>query len=475
MGFYQRTPFYRCAILGSVLATMAPAAGGQGGAGRKELPPVSAEKAFVHMVHLAGAIGERTAGSPAEERTVEYLHNAFKSWGLEVRIQPFSIAIWHPKVARIWTEGDEALSVQANAVAFGGTTPVEGVVGELVDVGTASPRHLEGKDLTGKIVLVKRDVYIDYPDYWLTERLLPQKVAGMIFYSARGGGATTAYYNYKRSLKEKTPPSVVITYEEALALLKSRPRRVGIAVEADVTWGQSRNVIADIRGRSKPDEIVLLFAHHDSAITSPGAIDDAGGTAVLMELARAFSEIPPPARTIRFASWGGHEPGLMGSEAYLRANPEADRLAAVISFHSQGSTLGVDTWRALGPDEFIRFLKQVVEKSGLEAQGGLAPVGYEANSFTALEVPAMSIGRSLGPSTGHTPKDDLRWCSPVGLEGGLLLGAMVAGRLANDSALTFPHRLDPELLKRSRARAARWGWGVRPEANRPPHETRDQQ
>jgi Zn-dependent M28 family amino/carboxypeptidase len=290
----------------------------------------------------------------------------------------------------------------------------------------------------------------------------------MIFYSTPGSGAPVVYFNHKRSLKERTPPSVVLSYEEALALLESRPKRVGLAVEAEVSSGRSSNVIADIRGRSRPQDIILVFTHNDTAIGAAGALDTTGAVGVLMELARAFSQMPPPERTIRFALWGGHEPGLFGSEAYLRANPDVQRLFAVISLHSQGATLGVDSWRAQGPESFIAFLRKVIDNSKLETPGGESPVGYEANSFTALEVPGVSIGQSLGPNGGHTPRDNLTGCSPAGLRGGLILGGMVIDRLANDTSLSFEHRLDPESLKRSRDRAARWGWGVRPEANLPP-------
>jgi hypothetical protein len=461
---------YGVVCAGALALVLSTQAAARQVAGSSGIPPISAEKAFVHVVQLAGSIGERPGGSKAEERSADYIHGMFKSWGLDSRIETFPIAIWHPRSARLWTEGDQPLSLPSKAVAFCGTTPPEGIGGELVDVGTASKRHLDGKDLAGKIVLVKRDAEADYPDYWLTERLLPRKVAGMIFYTRAGrpGGIPMAYYNFKRSLKEKTPPSVVITYEDAIRLLQSQPRRVTIAVNAEVTWGESRNIVAEIRGRVRPEEVVLISAHNETTIGSPGAGDDTGGVARVLELARAFSVMPPPARTLRFITWGGHEEGLMGSEAYLRAHPdETNRIFAGVLFHD-GYTLGTDQWRGAGPDEWIRFVRQIADESGLEPGSSIGAPLSDGTNFAALEVPTVIFSQGLTYGASHTPEDNLKWCSPVGLEGGLLLGAMLVSRLANDLSLSFPHRFPPDLLKQVRDVAARWGWGVRPEANKPP-------
>ncbi len=429
----------------------------------------SAERAFSYLLHLSGEIGERSAGSPGEERAAEYIHRSFTEWGLDSRIESFPLPKWEPKSSRVWSEGEDPLYLASMTIGFSGTTAAEGVSGEFVDVGDASPRHLAGKNLAGKIVLVKRDVYIDYPDYWLTERLIPRGVAGMIFSSRSGrhGGPPMTYFNYKRSLKEDTPPAAVITYEDAVRLVKSRPKRVTIVAEAEVAEGTSRNVIGDIRGASHPDELIVITAHNDTSINSPGAADDGGGTALIMELARAFSRSPRPARTLRFIGWGGHELGLMGSEAYLRAHAD-ENVVAMINFDGVGSTLGTLTWFGAGPDEWIEFLRRVGDESGLEPDGGLAALGFDSVNFAALKVPAVSVGLSHGAGASHTPEDNLKWSAPVGFEDPLHFATLLIGGLAKDPTVAFKQEFPPDLLQDIRDYAARWGWGVRPEANAPP-------
>jgi Zn-dependent M28 family amino/carboxypeptidase len=104
----------------------------------------------------------------------------------------------------------------------------------------------------------------------------------------------------------------------------------------------SHNVLAKIAGASRPEEVVLYGAHFDAngqngpdasgdAIRN-GAIDNATGTAEVLEIARAFAAAPPPARTVVFALWTAEEKGLLGSE-YYAAHPlyPLARTAAVIN------------------------------------------------------------------------------------------------------------------------------------------------
>jgi carboxypeptidase Q len=347
------------------------------------------------------------------------------------------------------------------------------VTGEFVDIGNASPYYLKGKDLKGKIVLVRRDVLMDYPDYWLTDRLIPMGVAAMVFYSgsSSAGGPPTVYFNFKRSLKEPTPPAVVITYEDAVRLALMKPKRAGLAVTGTVEWKEARIVIADLKGREKPDEVVIICSHNDSAYTSPGAEDSEAGVTIVMELARAFAAAPTkPARTLRFIAWGGHELGLMGSEAYLRARPdETAKTVAVINFDGVGSALGTIAWEAAGGDDWIAFLRTTLKQAELEEPSSIGPGGVDMTNFAALEVPAVTFGQSGWESgAAHTPRENLQFSGPIGLEEGLLEAALIVQRLGYDTSVTFPHRFPPDLLKETRDYAARWGWGVRPEANLPP-------
>jgi Zn-dependent M28 family amino/carboxypeptidase len=113
----------------------------------------------------------------------------------------------------------------------------------------------------------------------------------------------------------------------AFALPDATLSAAGELVATDVT---SHNVIARLPGASRPDEYVLYGAHWDAnGRNGPdargdgirnGAVDNATGTAEVLEIARAFARGPRPARTVVFAAWTAEEKGLLGAE-YYAANP----------------------------------------------------------------------------------------------------------------------------------------------------------
>ncbi len=82
---------------------------------------------------------------------------------------------------------------------------------------------------------------------------------------------------------------------------------------------ESRNVIAEIRGRERPQEIVLLGAHLDSWDLGTGAEDNGVNAAMVIDVARAIHELGlQPRRTIRFALFTGEEQGMWGSAGYVQ-------------------------------------------------------------------------------------------------------------------------------------------------------------
>src|SRR5262249_16664743 len=108
--------------------------------------------------------------------------------------------------------------------------------------------------------------------------------------------------------------------DELAYLLTNGPVRVrldiGVETQADAPSG---NVIAEIRGREKPNEIVLLGAHLDSWDITPGAHDDATGVGTMMAVAKLIADLPGnPKRTIRVVLFGSEETGLIGGMAYAR-------------------------------------------------------------------------------------------------------------------------------------------------------------
>src|SRR5690606_17297154 len=99
-----------------------------------------------------------------------------------------------------------------------------------------------------------------------------------------------------------------------------KPVRVRVKSTArELPPGWSANVIGEIPGSSRPEEIVLLGAHLDSWDLTPGAQDDGAGVAIVMEAARLIAALPSrPARTLRVVLFANEEFGLSGAREYAR-------------------------------------------------------------------------------------------------------------------------------------------------------------
>jgi Zn-dependent M28 family amino/carboxypeptidase len=125
--------------------------------------------------------------------------------------------------------------------------------------------------------------------------------------------------------------------EKSFLLAGLRPERQTFIAEAV----SCSNIEAEIRGTAKPDEIIVIGAHYDSVDESPGADDNASGTAALLALARRHSAIKP-LRTIRFVAFVNEEPphfqtGDMGSVVYARRCAERkEKIVGMLSIESVG-------------------------------------------------------------------------------------------------------------------------------------------
>ncbi|MEP6962389.1 MAG: M20/M25/M40 family metallo-hydrolase [Acidobacteriota bacterium] len=120
------------------------------------------------------------------------------------------------------------------------------------------------------------------------------------------------------------PPTVALTpehYNRILRLMDAKiPVKMEFEIEAKVLEDRtdSVNVIGELPGASRRDEVVMIGAHLDSWHGGTGATDNAAGSAVMIEVMRILKTLNSPlARTVRLALWGGEEQGLLGSRAYI--------------------------------------------------------------------------------------------------------------------------------------------------------------
>jgi carboxypeptidase Q len=291
--------------------------------------------AWQRLAELTDTYGSRLSGSDNLARSIDWAAETMKADGLEhVHTEPVMV----PK----WVRGRESAEIvdpPRHAVAvlgLGGTvaTPPGGIDAEVFPVSSFDDLRSRAADAKGRIVLFN----VPYTNYSETvayrtggARMAAQHGAVAVLVRAVGPiGLRTAHTgSVQYAQGQRLIPAAAIAVEDAnrIARLAARGRRVRMSLhleghyEADVP---SANVVGEIRGREKPDEIVLLGGHLDSWDVGAGASDDGAGCVVTWEALRLMKKLGiRPRRTVRLVLWTNEENGLRGANAYAERYAEA--------------------------------------------------------------------------------------------------------------------------------------------------------
>jgi hypothetical protein len=180
---------------------------------------------------------------------------------------------------------------------------------------------------------------------------------------------------------------------------------------------RSQNVIAELKGRETPDELVLLGAHLDSWDLGTGAIDDGAGVAIVMAAAKMIRELPErPRRTVRVVLFGSEECGLLGGKAYAEAHRAELNHYVVVAEpdFGQGPVYRFQTGVANPDEPSLQRIRAALAPLGVlpgdNNSGGESDVGPLAR----LHVPAATLELDGTDyfDLHHTPDDTLDKIKP---------------------------------------------------------------
>jgi len=292
------------------------------------------------VTSLTTEIGPRLDGSPAEKRAAEWAKERLKRMGFDrVWIEPFQLQ-------HGWVRGIETAELIRPApqplvvTALGGSvpTPPEGIEAEVAlfrtyDEMLAAPPG----SLAGKIAVVTQAMprTQDGSGYGYANKIRtqgPSEAArrGAIAYMLRSLAtdshrvAHTGVTDYQEGVTRIPAAAMSVPDAEQLDRLAAAGGALRIKLvltPRDLGPVSSQNVIAEITGREKAEETVLLGAHLDSWDLGTGAIDDGAGVAIVVTAAKLIADLPQrPKRTIRVVLYGSEETGLFGANAYLETH-----------------------------------------------------------------------------------------------------------------------------------------------------------
>ena len=296
-------------------------------------------------------IGPRLTGSAPYERAVHWSVQQFSALGLgSVRREPFSIArTWErerPARGRILSPVRQPLLIAS--LGWVPSTPAGGIEADLATVSIRT--GFDADDVRGRVVLVDAEDGGEFE-----RRLAAAGAAALLFQDTDADNELAARVRRFGGGISALPAATIARDDVAMMrrLAKGGPVRVAIDWRNRISDGPVAidSVIAELRGRDRPDEWVLVGAHLDSWDFASGAQDNATGVAMVVEAARAIAGLnKSPKRSIRFALWGGEEQGLLGSSAYVHAHAdELDRAVAVLNV--DGGTGRILGWTTPGRED----------------------------------------------------------------------------------------------------------------------------
>lgn len=392
MRFRDRFP--ACAIL--ALAALVSAAASRAGSEPAEVDRLVAAllgdtPLIEDLRELSDEIGGRPEGTAANRRSVGWALEKFRSAGVEARKEAFTVGKhWLERSARAEVRKDMQFPVRVASMPYSAATPEGGLQAPLVDAGRGSEEDFTrlGDRAHGSWALVElpplldiADLFAEYTAASATEhRAEAAGVAGVVYVSSRPPGRL--YRHIVARGEDNELPMLVVERDDGMRLLRLLRSGADLElwIELDIETGgplESHNVIAEIPGREKPEEIVIIGAHLDSWGLGQGALDNGCNVALVIDIARQMRRLGiQPRRTIRFGLFNGEELGFFGSWGYTRTHAgEMDRHVLAQSYDiGSGRITGFYT---NGRPELARPLARA-----LEAVRGLGP-------FATIDVPVV--------------------------------------------------------------------------------------
>ncbi len=326
--------------------------------------------AYHRVATLVDRFGHRLSGSASLEAAIDWILREMKADGLQnVRGEPVQVTHWERGAES--AELVKPRRYRLHLLGLGGSvgTPRGGITAPVLVVASFEELEQRKKEARGRIVLFDAP----FTDYGETRRYRSDGPS-----AAARAGAVACLIRSVASFSIQSPhtgrtiydstvariPAAALSVEDAMMLHRMQDRGDPVVVTMRMGARQlpdarSRNVVAELVGREKPDEVVVLGGHIDSWDVGQGAMDDAGGSVVAWEAVRLMHRLGlRPRRTVRVVLWTNEENGLDGGNAYRDAHAaELDR--HVLAMESDGGAFLPRGYLFVGSDSATAIVRQV--------------------------------------------------------------------------------------------------------------------
>jgi carboxypeptidase Q len=431
---------------------------------RLQQAALASDYALKQTAYLANNIGPRLSGSPQAQRAVEYVAEEMRKVGLEVKLEKVLVPHWVRGV-----ETGELTQFPGMApgttqkivlTALGGSvaTPPEGVIRPVVVVNNFDELNALGQEkIRGKIVIfnAKFDEQLQAQGHGLeayrqsviyrSDGAVAAARLGAVAALNRsaGGGAYrlphTGATRYADGVQQI--PAAAVTAEDAdlierLAAQGEVKMRLTLTPQTlpDV---ESFNVIADLKGSESHDQVIIVSGHLDSWDLGTGALDDAAGVAVAMQVANLCRQLNlKPKRTIRIIAWMNEENGGRGGATYFQnqSGSLVNHIAAIESDLGAGRPIGFFAHVTSNALPMLQPIASVLQNSGA---GVIRPVtdsvGADISALENAGIPGFAPiqDERVYFNYHHTPADTFDKVNPRELAENAAVVAVLAYAIAN--------------------------------------------
>jgi Zn-dependent M28 family amino/carboxypeptidase len=395
-----------------------------------------------HLERLVD-IGNRMAGSPGEREALTATRDALAAVGARnASVEGFDVQGWVRGSSAVETPDGDADSIALPR------SPAGNVTGPLVDCGDGLPADFD-RDLEGAVVLVSSTV----PDHY--DRFIHRREK--YYRAVEAGAAAFVFRNHTPGCLAPTGsvgtdaaplgpvPAVGVSREVGTRLSRRHEgAAVSVRVDCETPSAESGVVRADLGPDT--DRAVYLTSHVDAHDIAEGAVDNAAGTATVIEVARALiARESDLSRRVRIVCFGAEEVGLRGSKREVaRIDPDAVQALVNCDGVCRGRTL---QWYTHGFDELGAAVEGVADRFGHPVS--VRPTQHPHSDhwpFVARGVPALLVssdGDDRGRGWGHTRADTLDKLERRTLREGAILVTGVVAALADADRIG---RHDPETI-----------------------------
>ncbi len=383
---------------------------------------------FSRLAALCDKFGPRFTGTKNLEDAIDWCLSEMEKDG-------FKNVRGEEVIVPRWVRGNESVELiqprsrKLPMLGLGGSvgTPPEGITADVLVVSGFDDLKKRSEEAKGKIVLFN----VPFTEYRETVIVRTQGAnhaarAGAVASLIRSVGPFsmqtphTGNMSYVAGVKKI--PHAAISLEDAnmLTRMASRGESIRVRLKMDakmLTDGISRNVIAEIPGREKPEEIVIVSGHIDSWDVGQGAMDDGGGCLAAWEAARLMLQLGlKPRRTVRIVLWTNEENGIRGALQYAKKH-EASLANHTLAIESDAGVFQPTGFGFLGSGrgmEIIRGVAKLLDPIGAgDVEKGCR--GADVLKLVRGGVPVMhlEVDREKYFWYHHTDADTIDKLNPV--------------------------------------------------------------